>query len=188
MKTSGPAVQPISAAAGLGTNGANHPHPRTLSPPTDKTPREVIEMTVHDSSAAMDRPAERPVTQMDLGADAGDCGWVRYANCQDADPDLFTPFSVRAKDIPHALDYCWKIRGGCPVRDYCGRWADAQREPGVWGGRLRYLSAGRYVIAPECKADGCVAPVLLRGDGYCSARCAKPSAQRPAGRFAVPAA
>lgn len=76
--------------------------------------------------------------------------WIDRAACrgmQRLDPTLFNP-ELPSGQLPswlaERIDQALAICAGCPVRVPCGRYGEAARATGVWGGHLRVLdSRGR---------------------------------------------
>ena len=68
--------------------------------------------------------------------------WMSDAACLDHDPDLFFPLPGDNHQAKRAKDVC----AGCPVRDFCRVYADANdhtRQHGIFGGLTEKQRARR---------------------------------------------
>jgi WhiB family transcriptional regulator, redox-sensing transcriptional regulator len=124
-------------------------------------------MTIHDQPVAL--------ASVDLIADLLDAlgttvdDWRHHAECRTADPELFWPLS--ASDTETITTAITRYCNRCTVKAECGAYADEHKEPGVWGGALRYLSAGRYTVATLCAERGCF-ELVRQPRAYCRAHTA----------------
>ena len=75
--------------------------------------------------------------------------WQADAACLDAPTELFLPDVAPGQNIstrvaPVAALWCAR----CPVEQECGRWADRNRDEGLWGGVWRRYSGTNYLRTP----------------------------------------